>query len=87
MSGGHLAETPVDKIYSGVVSLKGICILIFFSDLNGLDIWCTDIRKAYLEAKTKREVYIIAGSEFGYLKGHKLIIDRDLYGLYRSGVR
>ena len=47
VAGGHLTETPVDSIYSGVVSLKGIRIITFLAELNGLEIWTTDIGNAY----------------------------------------
>ncbi len=55
--------------------------------LNDLDIWATDIGNAYLEAEMQEKVYIIAGPEFGELKGHTLIIFKALYGLRTSGLR
>ena len=72
---------PISSIYSGVVSLRGIRLVLFLAELNGLDSWSTDIGNAYLEAFTKEKVYIIAGSEFRKLEGHKLIINKALYGL------
>ena len=46
-----------------------------------------DVGNAYLEAKTKEKVYIIAGSKFEELEGHVLIIHKALYGLKSSGAR
>ncbi len=57
---GHLTEVLLDSIYSGVVSLHGICLLVFLAKLNNLDIWATDISNAYLEAETQEKVFIIA---------------------------
>ena len=57
------------------------------AELNGLELWATDIGHAYLEAKTKEEVYIIAGSEFGEKEGYTMIIHRELYDLRSSGLR
>ena len=57
------------------------------AELNGLDTCATDIGNAYLEAHTKEKVCFIAGSEFGELQGHLLIIDKALYGLRTSGQR
>jgi hypothetical protein len=84
---GHLTDVPVDSVYSGVVSLRGLRMLIFLAELNGLKTWATDIGNAYLEAKTSELVYIIAGPEFGDLQGHVLTIYKALYGLRSSGLR
>jgi hypothetical protein len=48
-------------------------MVAFLSELNGLDLWATDIGNAYLEAKTSELLFIIAGPEFGDLEGHMLI--------------
>jgi hypothetical protein len=48
------------------------------AELNGLELWAADIGNAYLEAKTKMKVYIIAYPEFGELQGHTLIIVKAL---------
>ena len=87
VAGGHLTETPIDSVYSSVVSLRGIRMLTFFAELNQCNVWATDISSAYLESKTKEKVYVIAGPEFGEREGHVLIIDKALYGLKTSGVR
>jgi hypothetical protein len=49
---GHLTDIPLESLYSGVVSLCGLQIVTFLSELNGLDLWATDISNAYLEAFT-----------------------------------
>ena len=87
VAGGHLTETPIDSVYSSVVSLRGIRILAFLGELNGLKVWSTDIGNAYLETYTKEKVYIVAGPEFGDREGHVLIISKALYGLHSSGLR
>ena len=87
VAGGHLTAIPNDSIYSGVVSLKGIRIITFLANLNNIPIYSTDIGNAYLEATTKEKVYIVAGSEFGELEGHTLLIHKALYGLRSSGLR
>ena len=84
---GHLTDIPVDSVYSGVVSLRGIRLILFLAELNQIPVWGADIGNAYLEAMTKEKLYIIAGPEFGDLKGHILIISRALYGLRTSGLR
>ncbi len=84
---GHLTDIPLDSVYSGVVSLRGLRTLIFLAELNGLKTWATDIGNAYLEAVTSEKVYIIAGAEFGIQEGSVLIIYKALYGLRTSGLR
>jgi hypothetical protein len=84
---GHLTDIPLDSVYSGVVSLRGLRIMLFLAELNQLDVWATDIGNAYLEAETKEKLYIIAGREFGDKHGHILIIKKALYGLRSSGKR
>ena len=87
VAGGHLTDTPIESVYSGVVSLRSLRLVIFLAELNGLEVWGADIGNAYLEAKTKEKVYIIAGKGFGELEGHTLVIDKALYGLKSSGLR
>jgi hypothetical protein len=64
-------------------------MVTFLSELNGMELWATDIGNAYLEAYTAEKLYIVAGPEFGELKGHMglLIISKALYGLRTSGLR
>jgi hypothetical protein len=84
---GHLTDVPLESVYSGVVSLRGLRIVTFLAEHNGLELWGTDIGNAYLEAESKERVAIIAGKEFGELEGHILIIFKALYGLRTSGLR
>jgi Reverse transcriptase (RNA-dependent DNA polymerase) len=83
---GHLTDVPIESVYSGVVSLRGIRLLLFLAELNKLEVWATDVGNAYLEARTKEKLYIIAGPEFGNRVGHILIIQKALYGLRTSGL-
>ena len=47
---GHLTKTPIDGVYSSVVSLRGLKITLLIAKVNQLEAWCTDIGNAYLEA-------------------------------------
>lgn len=87
VAGGHRTETPVDSVYSGVVTLAGVRIVTFLAELNNLELWGTDIGNAYLESYTKEKVCFTAGPEFGTLEGHTFIIRKALYGLRSSGAR
>ena len=53
---GHLTDVPDDSVYSSVVSLRGLHILLFLAELNGLVVWGTDIGNAYLEALTSEKI-------------------------------
>jgi hypothetical protein len=45
-------DIPLERVYSGVVSLRALRIVTFLSKLNGLDLWATNIGNAYLEVFT-----------------------------------
>ena len=62
---GHLIDAPNGSVYSSVVSLQGLCMLLFIAELNGIEIWGTDIGNAYLEALTSEYVCNVAGPESG----------------------
>jgi hypothetical protein len=79
VAGCHLTEVPLDSVYSGVVSLRGLRTLVFLWELNDLHIWATDIGNTYLEAKTKERFDINAGPEFGNLEDHTIMIVKALY--------
>ena len=85
VAGGHRTGTPVDSVYSGVVSLQGVRIVTFLAELNDMELWSTDVGNAYLESYTKEKVAFIAGPEFGKLAGHTLIVRKAQYGLKSSG--
>ena len=86
VAGGHRTETPTESVYSGVVSLQGIRLVSFIAELNGLDLWGTDIGNAYLESYTTEKVCFIAGPEFGELAGHTMKMVKAQYGLRGSGL-
>jgi hypothetical protein len=85
VANGNLTNTPLESVYSGVVSLRGLRTCIFLGELNKMTPWATDIGNPYLEAKTTEKVCIKVEPEFGELQGNLLIIDKALYGLRLSG--
>ena len=91
VAGGHLTPDPIESIYSGVVSIRSLGLVIFLAKLNNLEVWGADIGNAYLEAKTKEKLYVVAGPEFEELEGHAMthtILDHDSQKrIYRSAVR
>jgi hypothetical protein len=40
---GHLADIPLDSMYSGIVSLQGFRLILFLVELNGPQLWETCI--------------------------------------------
>ena len=74
VAGGHLTPDLIESIYSGVVSIRSLRLVIFLAKLNNLEVWGADIGNAYLEAKTKEKLYVVAGPEFEELEGHILVI-------------
>ena len=82
---GHLTEVTTESTYSSVVSLRGLRLVSFLSELNDLEVWGADVGNAYLEAETREKLYIVAGPEFGERQGHILVIHKALYGCKLSG--
>ena len=85
VAGGHRTDTPVESTYSAVVSLLGVRMITFLSELNEMELWNTDIGNAYLESYTSEKVVFTAGPEFGKLAGHTMVIRKAQYGLKSSG--
>lgn len=84
VSNGHLTDVPNESVYSSVVSLRSLQTLLFLAELNGLEVWGTDIGNAYIKALTSEKVCIHAGPEFGSLADHLLLIHKAMYGLRSS---
>ena len=82
----NLSNVPIVSAYSGVVSLRGIRLVIFLAELNEIDSWGTDIGNAYLETFAKEKVCIKSEQEFVPLQGHALIISKSLCRLQTSGL-
>ena len=82
---GHPTPIPIESVYSSVVSLHGLHLVVFLTELNNPNTWATDIGNAHLEPKILEHVYIIAGPEFGEREGHTLIIFKALCVLRTSG--
>ena len=85
LADGHLTKEPMESMYSGVVSLRGLRLVMFLAELNKLLLWGGDVGNAYLEALTKEKLYIIAGPEFGELQGYILIIYKAQNGARTGG--
>ena len=89
VAGGHRTpDVPKEDVFSPVVGMDTVRLGFTLAKLNGLKVCAGDIGNAYLNAKTKEKVYIIAGPEFGpALAGQRLIVDKSLYGLKTSAAR
>ena len=64
IAGGHVAPIPDESPSSSVVSLKGVRLLLFLSQLFKLNLTCVDIGNAYFAAETTEKVFAMAGPEF-----------------------
>ena len=88
VAGGHRAP-PMSKedSHSPVVGMDTVRLGFMIAALNKLLACAGDVGNAYLNARTKERVYIIAGPEFGDLEGRILLIIGALYGLQTSGAQ
>jgi hypothetical protein len=85
VAGGHMTDPPSSITYSSIVSRESVRIAFTIAALNDLDVLCTDIGNAYLNAPCREQCMVITGMEFGADKGRWAIIVRALYGLKSSG--
>ena len=76
-----LTSMPLGSVYSGVVSLWGLRLALFFTKLKKKYTYTTNVKNAYLKAYTKEKNCFITGREFEPLTGHLLIIEKSLYNL------
>ena len=83
-----MTTAPKEETYSGVVDHENVKITLFLAEHNNLDVMAADIGNAYLHARTREKVYIVAGPEFGpELQGRVILIVKALYGLTTSASR
>ena len=57
------------------------------SDMNDLEVCVADTSTAFLCAKTREKVHVIAGKEFKEHTGKRMITDKGLCGLKTSSAR
>ena len=88
VAGGHMTTAPKEDTYSGVVDHESVRLTLLIADFNDLKTMAADVGNAYLHAKTREKVYIVAGPEFGpELEGRIMIVVKSLYGLTTSAAR
>ena len=73
-------DTPPEEVHSGVVSMETTQMAFVLSAMNDLEVCEADTYNAFLHAKTREKVHIIAGKEFGEHAGKRMITDKDLCG-------
>lgn len=77
---GHLTKDIDGSNYAGIVSCDTVRIAFTYAALNGLDVCASDIRNAYIQAKSSEKHYIVCSPEFGENQGRRAIIVQSLYG-------
>jgi thioredoxin-related protein len=60
VAGGHIAEPPVNSVYSSVVTRESICIMFTIAALNDLNLLGADAQNAYINVNTKEKVYTVS---------------------------
>ena len=82
---GDQTKPPRETVCSGVASLRGLHIVCFLAELNGLKVTGGDAGNACLASHTKEKVVFKAGKEFGELEGHLCVIEKALCSLPAGG--
>jgi hypothetical protein len=88
VAGGHMTDPTSEEVYSGVVSMETVRTCFVIAELNDLTVCAGDVGNAFLNSRTKENVYFIAGKEFGpELEGKRLVAYKAIYGLKSSSAR
>jgi len=83
--GGHVTDARGIDTYAATVRTENIRLMFYVVVINEQDIKTGDISTAYLNAKTKEKIWVIAGPAFGALQGKIMLVDKALYGAKGSG--
>ena len=88
VAGGHMTDPTSEEVFSGVVSMETVRTCFVVAKLNDLEVCAGDVGNAFLNSKTKENVYFKAGSEFPpELRGKRLVAVKAIYGLKSSSAR
>ena len=88
VAGGHVTkDIPHQDAYASVIHAENLWLLFLISAINNQKIVAGNVSNAYLNARTKEQVYWIAGPEFGQFEGQIVVIVGALYGLQSLGNR
>ena len=83
-----MTDPTSEEVYSGVVSMETVRTCFVVAELNGLTVCAGDVGNAFLNSRTRENVYFIAGKEFGpELEGKRLVAYKAIYGLKSSSAR
>ena len=86
VGGGHTTTAPTSLTYSSVVSRDSVRIALLISAVNDLKVLSCDIQNVYLTVKCRKNIWTIAGPEFGpEEQGSIMIVKMALYRLKTSG--
>src|SRR6476646_12196668 len=84
VAGGHMTDPATEEVYSGVVSMETVRTCFVVAQMNDLEVCAGDVGNAFLNSRTKENVYFIAGPE---LEGKRLVAYKVIYGLKSSSAR
>ena len=85
VAGGNRAPDYGGAVYSGVVGTDAVRLAFLHASLNNLTVCAADVGNAFLYAKCKEKLYVVAGDDFGPAwKGKPLLLNKGLYGVYSA---
>ena len=85
VAGGHMKMTPATMTYAIVVSHETVCLELFISVLNDLEVKCRDMMNSYITAQIGEKFWTFFRPEFGDDARKRALIVRDFYSLKSAG--
>ena len=59
VAGGHLTQTAIESVYSGVVSIHSTHFILLIAESNDLEMYQGDVGNACLEAYIEEKIFFI----------------------------
>ena len=81
----HNFKTLLSIMHALFVSGDSVWIVLMLADIIELDVKCASLHNAYINAKSKKRVWLRAGNEFGVHKGKLYVLVRELFDLKGYG--
>ena len=81
----HKFDTSPSMTYYLVVSRDSVRIVLIMSDLNVINVKCTNLKNVYINTNPKDRLWFLYGQDFVVHKGKVVVVVTALYGLKGNG--
>ena len=87
MNGNFTPAMPREECFASAVSIEAVQLGFVLAQIYNLQCIAGDVGNAFLTAYTSEKIYIVAGPEFGELKGRIMKMEKAVYGTKTAALR